>query len=290
MSMSEKKKNAARNAYIRAGIQVIFFLSMPGMFMAAFSGIKNIFQRISEGSVLELNGFVLTLVALSAFTIVFGRFFCGFACAFGSLGDFVYWLSGIIQTKVFKKKKQYTLPEKIILPAQKIKYVLLAIIVVTCALGLYQQAGVYNWNPWTVFSFLVSLSFDIKGYYIGAALLVLLIVGMATQERFFCQFLCPMGAVFALLPQMPFSALQRDEENCIKGCSACKRKCPVNIKLEQDGFYNGECIACEKCAGICPKDNLTRWDRKLFGKAWITVLIKAGLLLSLGVLTGNCRW
>ena len=35
---------------------------------------------------------------------------------------------------------------------------------------------------------------------IGLVILLLLMVGMCVQERFFCRFFCPMGAVFSLLP------------------------------------------------------------------------------------------
>ena len=70
---------------------------------------------------------------------------------------------------------------------------------------------------------------------------------MAVQPRFFCQFLCPMGAVFALLPVLPFARLHRQSDGCIPGCNACKQQCPVCLKLEETSLRSGECIACEAC-------------------------------------------
>ena len=285
-----RKQRMQRNALLRAAIQAIFFVMMPGAFMAAFSGVKSIFLAVSEGGVLELSSFIKALLGLCGFTIVFGRFFCGFACAFGSLGDLVYWLSGLIQKKILKRRKQIQIPAKYSPVLQLIKYVLLAAIVTTCALGIYAKLNRFNWNPWSVFSFFTALQFSLNGYVIGGILLVAIIAGMACKERFFCQFLCPMGAVFALLPQLPFSALQRDADNCIKGCQACKNKCPVDIKLEKDGFKNGECIACEQCTQVCPKANLTRWDRKLVHNEMIPVIVKAVLLLILGMWLGLTRF
>ena len=61
----------------------------------------------------------------------------------------------------------------------------------------------------------------------GIGLLVLILLGMAVQPRFFCQFLCPMGAVFALLPVLPFARLHRQSDGCIPGCNACKQQCDV---------------------------------------------------------------
>ena len=283
------KRRMRLNALLRAVIQAVFFVVMPGAFMAAFSGVKSVFSAISEGSVLQLGSFVKVLLGLGIFTILFGRFFCGYACAFGTLGDFIYLISGIIQKKIFRRKKQIGIPEKLSPFLQGIKYVLLAVIVTACGLGVYNRFNQYNWNPWTVFSFFTSLQFTLNGYVVGGALLAAIIVGMALKERFFCQFLCPMGAVFALLPQLPFSALQRDKANCIKGCRACQNRCPVDIKLEKDGFRNGECIACEKCAGVCPKGNIARWDRKLFRFEAIPVVLKAVLLIMMGVWLGLTR-
>ena len=290
LTAAQKRKRAQqRNALVRALIQAVFFVMMPGAFVAAFSGVKSIFLSISEGSVLELNSFVRALLGLSAFTVLFGRYFCGYACAFGALGDLVYRLSGLFQKKVLRRRKQIRIPAKYSPALQCVKYVLLAVIVSACALGVYTELNKYNWNPWSVFSFFAAGEFTLNGYVIGGILLAAIVVGMAFKERFFCQFLCPMGAVFALLAQLPFSALQRDEENCIKGCQACKNQCPVDIKLEKDGFRNGECIACEKCAQICPKANLTRWDRKLFKNELIPVVLKAVLLMGLGTLLGLTR-
>ena len=53
-------------------------------------------------------------------------------------------------------------------------------------------------------------NFKLGGYIVGLVLLVLILVGMAFQERFFCRVLCPMGAVFSMLPVLPLFTLRRD--------------------------------------------------------------------------------
>ena len=282
------KRRRTRNERLRLVLQLIFFVSMPGCFVAGFSGVKYIFRQIGTGQPLEINSFIIALILLSAFTILFGRFFCGFVCAFGSLGDFVYRLSGFLQKKVLKRRKQFGFSEKAVMIGQKCKYLVLTAIVVTAALGLYDRFN--SWNPWSAFSFFMSFRLKMSGYAGGLLLLILIVIGMAFQERFFCQFLCPMGAVFALLPQIPFAQLYRDPEKCIKGCRACKNQCPVKIKLEPDGFLNGECIGCERCADVCPCGNLSRWDRKILKNEAIAVVVKALVFLLLGAAAGLCRF
>ena len=199
-------------------MQLFFFVSMPGAFVAGFSGVKQIFLHIGAGEALSADSFTLSLLGLCGFTLLFDRFFCGYACAFGSLGDAVWALSGLIQKKLFHRKKQLRLPERAVLWGQKFKYLLLAGLV-----ALYvtrQEKLLTGASPWEVFSCLTALRLPPEGFGVGIALLVLILLGMAMQPRFFCQFLCPMGAVFALLPVLPFARLHWQSEGCIPGCNA----------------------------------------------------------------------
>lgn len=284
----KKQQLLRRRAWLRAGIQLVFFFAMPGAFVAGFNGVKQLFLRIGTGSVLQLDSFTLSLLGLCGFTILFGRFFCGYVCAFGSLGDGVYWLSGLVQKKLLHRKKQFTLPAKAVLLCQKIKYLVLAAIVGLCAAGVYGQLT--GWSPWEVFSRLTALMPPPDGFGLGIALFVLILIGMALQPRFFCQFLCPMGAVFSLLPVLPIAQLHRDGENCIPGCNACANRCPVNLKLDDESLRSGECIACEACVGTCPRSNITRWDIAHSRHFWLPLLAKAVIFFIMGVCLGFCRF
>ena len=284
----KRQRELKHRAWLRAAIQAVFFVSMPGAFVAGFSGVRQLFLRIGTGEVLQLDSFVLSMLGLCGFTILFGRFFCGYVCAFGGLGDFVYWLSGLVQKKLFHRKKQFQLPEKVVNYGQRVKYLILLFIVAMCVNNQYSKLS--GTDPWEVFSRLTALKLPPHGFGIGILLFVLILVGMALQSRFFCQFLCPMGAVFALLPVLPFAHLHRDSENCIPGCNACANRCPVHLKLDEESLRSGECIACEACVGTCPRSNISRWDLKLSKHFWVSVLAKAALFFIMGVCLGFCRF
>lgn len=282
-----KKKKAGRQRLMRAVIQVIFFISMPSAFVAGFSGVKYIFNQIGSGNVLEVNGFLITLIGLGIFTILFGRYFCGYVCAFGTLGDFVYWISGLVQTKLFKNRKQFSLPEACVPICQKIKYVIWALIVIFCTLGVYEKFS--GTSPWDVFSRLTAGRLNLQGYTAGVVIFVVILAGMALQERFFCQFLCPMGAVFAVLPILPVSVLKRNEAGCRKGCSLCRKKCPVHLKPEEDSLLSGECIRCGRCAVSCPGENIHLAGRLNGNEIWL-VIIQAVIFFIMGTVLGLCRF
>ena len=73
------KKKKQLNMYVRLAIQILFFLLFPSTFTSAFNGVKYIFTQIGLGSSVALNSFLAVLIALCVYTIVFGRFFCGYA-------------------------------------------------------------------------------------------------------------------------------------------------------------------------------------------------------------------
>lgn len=259
---------------------------MPGAFVAGFNGVKAIFQAVGTGRPLSWTGFTMAFAVLCLFTMLFGRFFCGWVCAFGALGDFTYWLSGLVQKKLFGRKRQLRLPERWLPWGQKVKFLVLAAIVVLCALNLYSSLGV--WSPWEAFSLLTALRLPHAGS--AVVLLIVILVGMALQERFFCQFLCPLGALFSLLPILPFAQLRRAADRCPSGCQLCRRQCPVSVRMDADNLRKGECIACDRCADTCPYGNLSRWDRALLRHPWIGAVGKAAVFFGLGSALGLCRF
>ena len=239
---------------MRAGIQLAFFIAAPSLFSTAFAGIKSIFLAIAAGQPVEWNSFLTVMAVLLIFTCFFGRHFCGYACAFGSFGDAVYEGFSWIRMKCFHKKKKPALSEKMVHGLQKVKYIVLALILLSCLTDVYGKLT--GTSPWDVFSMLTAGRLPNSKYLVGIVLLVLIIVGMCTQERFFCQFLCPMGAVFALMPILPGALFRRNREKCPPKCGLCKKRCPAHLDIDGDTGRSGECLCCHACAAACPRKNI----------------------------------
>ena len=238
--------------WIRAIIQLLYFIFIPSVYTAAFAGVKYIFTQIGAGEKVALTSFVTVLIVVCIYTAVFGRFFCGFACAFGSLGDGVNALYRLICKKM--KKKPVQIPDRIADRLVYLKYVILAIIVFMCYGGVYNKAQ--GTSPWDVFSMLTARKLPNASYKIGIILLVLILIGMCTQERFFCQFLCPMGAVFAMMPILPSALFNRNREKCPSKCGLCRKRCPAHLEIDGDTPLSGECICCHACQVTCPRKNI----------------------------------
>ena len=251
--------------------------------------MKYIFTQLGAREAIEPGSFVVLLAAVLAFTVVFGRFFCGYACAFGTLGDVVYALFTPLRKQL--RVLARPLPAAAYRVAQLAKFAVLAAICGLCFAGAWSQVSSYS--PWTAFAAIVAGSID--GILAGAlCVLAVIVVGMAFIERFFCQFLCPLGALFSLMPVLPFSAFSRKKSHCAKNCGLCKKGCPVAIFPDSDSLSAGECIACGRCADGCPLENValvragTLVDArgrkksrfKIKGTGVAIALVKAALLLA----------
>lgn len=264
--------------WLRAAIQLFFFLFFPSAFTASFAGVKYIASRLGSGVRVEWTAFVAALAGLCLFTMVFGRFFCGFACAFGSLGDAVR--AAYVWCCRKWKKKPVSLPSGWCRKLSCVKYAVLLLIVLLCFTGIY--GNLKGISPWDVFSMLHAGNVRISGHLTGALLLLLIFVGMCLQERFFCRFLCPMGAVFSLLPIFPVFALRRKREDCIAGCSACTKLCPSDVELAGEGSLEtaGDCFLCQKCIDTCPRKHIHCGFGRLRGnEIWFTLLRGVGLVV-----------
>lgn len=260
-------------------MRLLFFLLFPAVFATAFAGVKQIATQIGDGAPLELNSLTATLMLVLIFTILFGRFFCGFACAFGTYGDFLYELSTRVRKKM--KKRPLTLGTQAGKYLSKVKYGILAIILILCIGG--KNLLIQKISPWDVFSRLQAR--NIPTLSIGILIFLLISVGMIFEKRFFCRFLCPLGAIFSFLPVLPLSIPKRDREHCIPNCKACKLKCPANLDIasteEGDTVSMGECFSCGKCTQTCPRSNVHPTCAPTKGTLLPWHLIRGLLLLAL---------
>ncbi len=276
----KNKKKISLPACIEILIRLTFFALYPALFSTAWTGIKMLVETIKGRQLLSFDSFNLTLILLLAFTIVFGRFFCGFACAFGSWGDFVYGISSLIRKK--RKKKPFHAFERM---EGFLRYGKYLVVLAVLALVIMGKGGlVSTHSPFTAFSLLhkgvFSMKLPVGMDMAGLVIFALITLGMAVEPRFFCRFLCPMGAVFSLMPVLPVSVIKRDRESCIPGCRACRNSCPADLDIpsdqEGDNVLSGECFSCGKCISRCPKSNI---HNGLPIKAWLPMLLIKGVLL-----------
>ena len=279
----KKFKKIAPLTVTRRLIQLASFILFPGLFLSTFSAIKSIYTALIGGtfSAAALAGQIVLVVSMLLITALMGRFFCGFLCSFGSMGD-LFWYIG---TKL--KLPRPKIKPKVDRAFKLVKYVLLiGIIVLIWTFGVSILSGTSN--PWTVFGMYASL----KGWSdltalvsIGAGLLLLIIVGSMFIERFFCRYLCPLGAVFAIVSRFRLFKIRKPRRDC-GACRACTKRCPMGISLYRTSVVrSSECIDCMSCVTVCPRKNVTANPKPAFAAA-IAVIGMSGMYYA-GNLAGS---
>lgn len=99
------------------------------------------------------------------------------------------------------------------------------------------------------------LSTVLSSLIIGLILLVLITIGAAFIERFFCRYLCPLGAIFSITSKLGIIKINKPKADCGK-CRACTINCSMGLQLYKvDGVRGGDCINCLKCTDVCPRNN-----------------------------------
>jgi len=243
------KKKIKKIQLFRHIVQLILFVLSPGLFILAFSGLKSIYEMIIKGNFNFIQAFpsLIEFVTAITITIIFGRFFCGWICAFGAYNDLLY----IVGKKVFKIN--FKVNPKVDAALKYLKYVVLLLLVVfVWTMGSKVLATT---SPWDAFAQITDFPQVLSDYTIGVTFLLLITIGSLYVERFFCRYLCPLGAVFNIFSRIGIVKISKPSEKCGK-CRACTQNCAMGLPLYKvESVRGGDCINCLNCVEVCPRNN-----------------------------------
>ena len=283
----KKKRKIGWLSIVRTVSRILTFVFLPFLFIDAYNIFRTLVQAISTGTAIDFAGLApqfLTLSLLVVGSLLLGRFFCGWMCAFGAFGDFVHkvgksWTQrfGRVSVKVDRRLK-------------RLKYLVLLVPVVLALVPGSPDAA--PTSPWDAFGMLTASGLvpDVASVLyaipVGFTLLLLITVGSFYIERFFCRYLCPLGAMFSLVSRGRYVTLSKPTEKC-GNCRACTNRCSMGIELyKTESVGSGECIQCMACVEVCPRKNIvplvaTRKVRPMAAAlVAVTILSTAGLYLS----------
>jgi uncharacterized protein with FMN-binding domain len=255
-------------------VQVIFLYFFSGFFTLAFTGFKSTLLRMTKEDFSLANSF--TFVAAFATVVVLsflaGRIFCGWLCAFGTFNDFLYFVG----RKIFKKKLKIS--EKLDRRLKFLKYIILVgIIIFIWFMNLSPQS---NMNPWDAFAQIPQAKTMITQIPVAFIILAFIAIGAMFIERFFCRYLCPLGAVLAITSKFKIMKISKPSAQCGK-CTMCTHNCPMGINLSKvEVVDSGECISCFKCVDTCHRSNpqvvaFGKLDFRWYATATAAILIFA---------------
>jgi len=252
----KQKKPVRWLAVARTVSRILTFLILPILFIDAYNLFRGLVRSASSGTAFDFSSVgpqLLTFLLLLGSSLLLGRFFCGWMCAFGSFGDLVHaigrrWSRGV-----------KPVPEKVDRWLKRVKYLVLLLPVALALIpGSPDLSGT---SPWDAFGMLSSslvpaVAAVAAAVPAGLLLLTLVAVGSLFVERFFCRYLCPLGAMFALVSRSRRLVLAKPTAAC-GSCRACTKRCAMGIALyKEEVVSSGECIQCLVCVESCPKGNI----------------------------------
>ena len=237
---------------IRHLFQLVAFLLLPGLFAEGFSAVGQVWRQVWTGTWdwYAMAWPLAVLLALFPVTILWGRFFCGFLCSFGAMGDLLWAVSW----RFTKRKYRFSAPVERRLQYGKFLVLALALVLWTAGISLPDR-----FNPWHIFGLYSTPSgwADLSWLWTpGALLLVVIMAGSLVIERFFCRYLCPLGALYHLVSGRRLFVIRKPRESC-GPCRLCTWQCSMGLDLTQtDVIRSGGCIDCFECWTHCPKENM----------------------------------
>ncbi len=235
--------------YIRTGY-LLFTLLFIGWYTLAQLSIIHVITFINallhqfswEAFLVDPLIFILWgFVALTL--LLWGRgVYCGWLCPFGALQELI--------CKIARRLKipEYQFPAVVHERLTALKYVIFVAL-----LGLSLQSIGYAAKAAEVepFKTVIVLHFNRGGVFLAYALALLVI--SAFNRKFFCKYLCPLGAALAIpAPLRIFDWLRRRKE-CGRPCQICAIQCEVQAIRPTGEINPNECHYCLDC-------QVTYWD------------------------------
>lgn len=183
--------------------------------------------------------------SVAASLLFWGRgAFCGWLCPFGSLQELL--------SKAAKKIgiRQITVPFGLHQRLWPIKYI---IFLMLFALSLQSLGTAEKAAEIEPFKTAIILHF-VRDWWFVAFAVALLAAGLFI-ERFFCRYLCPLGAALAIPGRLRMFDWLRRYKECGSPCQRCGNECPVQA-IHPDGSINpNECIQCLHCQMLYHHDH-----------------------------------
>jgi polyferredoxin len=233
-----------------------------------------------------LAGSLLAIITIIV-TIVFGRVWCGWICPLGTILDLFK-----VKHSSSNKNVESFLPDKL----RSIKVLLLSSLLLAALFGnlsllifdpltIYYRAIIASLWPAldrlftaaenslfpipffaapinTLETWLRPVVFSYTPLYYQQSLVILLfLVGIIAfnliAARFWCRYLCPLGALLGIISK--FAIFRRQVDSACRGCVLCERACPTGTIDPRRNYASdpAECTMCLECMPACPRNSIS---------------------------------
>jgi len=175
--------------------------------------------------------------------ILWGRgVFCGWLCPFGALQELIHKLAERFELP------SWDFPPMVHERLWAIKYFILIALVGLSMESMSVAARLAEVEPFkTVFV----MRFDRELVFVGFALLLLVL--SVFISKFYCKYLCPLGAGLSFFTRFRIFDWLRRRRECGRPCQSCATQCQISAIKPTGEIIDNECHYCLEC-------QVTYWD------------------------------
>lgn len=238
--------------WVRNGF-LLFTLVWIGFYAQAQLSVVNVFVFANaligefrwEYFLLEPLIFILWC-SVAASLLFWGRgAYCGWLCPFGAFQELLNKLAKAV--KIPQLAVPWGLHERL----WPLKYL---IFLALLGLSVYSLALAERLAEIEPFKTAIVLRFDRSWPYVLFAV-ALLGIGLFV-ERFFCRYLCPLGAALAIPGRLAMFDWLKRYRNCGDPCHLCAQACMVQAITPMGDINPNECLHCMNCQVMYSNDQV----------------------------------
>jgi spermidine synthase/Na+-translocating ferredoxin:NAD+ oxidoreductase RnfG subunit len=248
----------------RLAVLVLTFV-LGGLALNAQYSSEQIVTLLSlEPPAMRLTGTFLLVLGVPLLVILFGNLYCGYVCPFGAAQELLGYL--------LPRRLKPTVPDAEAQPARFVRYIVLCALILVFFLS--RDRTTLSGDPLIrVFSFQPLLNVLTWPAWMWLILIVAL-AGSVFVVRFWCRYLCPVGAFLSLLNH--FRLLRR--------WLPAKRfgRCEFGLTASE----HVDCIACDRCRYSATESGDAKYRVSTAGGSPYPLL--AVVLLTGGLVAGVC--
>ena len=175
--------------------------------------------------------------------ILWGRgVFCGWLCPFGALQELIHKIAERYDWP------PYEFPALVRVRLWAIKYFILIALVGLSLESMTYAARLAEIEP---FKTTFVMRFNRELWFVAYALMLLVIA--LFNSKFYCKYLCPLGAALSFFTRFRIFDWLRRRKECGTPCQTCAAQCQISAIKPTGEIIDNECHYCLEC-------QVTYWD------------------------------
>ncbi|MDR1203425.1 MAG: 4Fe-4S binding protein [Tannerellaceae bacterium] len=277
---------------LRVLLAILFFIPILLFFIDFDSKLPNSLHALLHLQIIPaILGLSFGILAFQLILVLlFGRIYCSTICPVGVFQDIINRLFCI-----GKKKKKGSMRFKYSKPLNLFRYLLVGVTLAFAIFGFtellvwldpYSNFGriatnlfrpVIVWGNNMIAAILMGMdnytlhhvtlkTITVSGLIAGGLALLTFVVMTVFRGRFFCNTLCPAGAILSFISKYSFFRISFNKLVC-NSCGSCERTCKAEaIDSKNMTVDTSRCVDCFNCTSSCTKGSLQYRFNPVFKK------------------------